>query len=168
MSKIVIPEPPAQAGPAKGPEEDVCKLRPSMWRNQPFVFLLYVILVLSPAITAIAATIYGLNAKIFAMLAAIPCAFACIMLLSWRMRCRSTELTITTRRTILRHGVLSRYTTEIRHCDVRNIQVAQSFWQRLCGVGRICISSEMEDDHDILVDGLPHPDQIAETMRKLQ
>jgi hypothetical protein len=26
----------------------------------------------------------------------------------------------------------------------------------------------MEDDHDILVDGLPHPDQIAETMRKLQ
>jgi uncharacterized membrane protein YdbT with pleckstrin-like domain len=168
MSKIVISEPPAQAGPAKGPEEVICKLRPSMWRNQPFTFLLYVVLVLSPAITAIVANIYGLNAKTLAMIAAIPCAFACLMLLGWKMRCRSTELTITTRRSILRNGIFSRYTTEVRHCDVRNIQVSQSFWQRLCGVGRICISSEMEDDHDILVDGLPHPDHIAETMRKLQ
>jgi uncharacterized membrane protein YdbT with pleckstrin-like domain len=168
MPKEPTAQQPAEPAPQKGPEETVLVLKPSMWRNQPFTFILYVILLLSPAITAAIAWHYQLNVKVLALVACLPAAFALLMLLSWKIRCRATELTITTRRCILRHGMLSRYTTEIRHCDIRNIQVAQTFWQRICGVGEICISSEMEDVHDLNVTGLPHPDHIAATIRKMQ
>jgi uncharacterized membrane protein YdbT with pleckstrin-like domain len=161
-------EQPEQPAPARSQEETVYKLKPSIWRSQPFTFLLYILLILSPAITAAVAYRYGLDARTLALVSVLPCAFGCLMLIVWKLRCKSTELTITTRRCILRHGILGRYTTEIRHSDIRNIQVAQSFWQRICGVGHICISSEMEDEHDLEVSGIPHPDRVAETIRKLQ
>lgn len=159
---------PAEPAPPKGPEETISVLKPSMWRNQPFTFALYILLLVSPVILVMAAWRYELNVKTFAIISILPFAFAAVMLLGWKLRCKATELTITTRRSILRHGMLSRYTTEIRHCDIRNIQVAQTFWQRICGVGSICISSEMEDDHDLEVTGLPHPDRIAAAIRKMQ
>jgi len=168
MANTDTENPTPESSPARSPEETISILKPSMWRNQPFTFLLYVLLVASPAIVAIIAWLYKANVQMLTLISLIPCAFGLVMLLAWKLKCRTTELTITTRRCILRHGMLSRYTTEIRHSDIRNIQVAQTFWQRICGVGAICISSALEDDHDLEVSGLLHPDRIAETIRKQQ
>jgi hypothetical protein len=163
MSKIPIPpQAPADSNPApRGPEETICKLKPSMWRNRPFFFALCILTICSVA----AAAPYG-RVPLYISLALA--ATSALILLVWSSRCASTELTITTRRCILRHGILSRFTTEMRHSDIRNIQVSQNLFQRIFGVGYICISSELQDDHDLQVSGLPHPDHIAETIRKMQ
>jgi uncharacterized membrane protein YdbT with pleckstrin-like domain len=159
---------PGQATAAGRPEETLCRLKPSMWRNQPFTFVLYILLLISPAIAAAVGWAYELNVKMLAALALVPAAFAGMMLTVWKLRCASTELTVTTKRCILRHGIMSRFTTEVRHCDIRNIQVAQSLFQRICGVGSMCISSEAEDEHDISVSGIAHPEKVAEMIRKCQ
>jgi uncharacterized membrane protein YdbT with pleckstrin-like domain len=168
MAKFEVQEPSPDAQPARQPEETICKLKSAMGRNRPFAFLLCMLLLCSPLITLIVAAAYHFSATPLLLLSLVPFAIGAVFTLVWRLRCSSTELTVTTRRTILRHGILSRYTTEVRHCDVRNVQVFQTFWQRLFGVGHICISSEADDEHDIQVSGMPHPDHIAETIRKMQ
>ncbi len=161
-------EPPAETNAQRQPEETLLQLKPSMWRNRPFLFLLCVLLLCSPATALAVATRFGFDAHIPVMASLIPAVVGILVFMVWRLRCSSTELTVTTRRCILRRGVLSRFTTEVRHCDIRNIQIYQTFAQRIFGVGFICISSEAEDEHDIRVHGIPRPQFIAETIRKAQ
>ncbi len=78
------------------------------------------------------------------------------------------ELTLTDERTILRKGLLSKRTNEVRHEDVRNIQVTQSFVQRMLGVGRIAISSAGQDTIEIDMDGVRDPQAIANLIRVRQ
>ena len=57
----------------------------------------------------------------------------------WILLSKFTTLTITDDRTIYREGLISRDTSEVQHDDVRNIQLDQSFGQRLLGVGGIVV-----------------------------
>ena len=52
-----------------------------------------------------------------------------------------TTLTVTNEQTTLRRGLLSKFTNDVFHSNVRNIIVRQSFFQRLMGVGYVGISS---------------------------
>ena len=54
-----------------------------------------------------------------------------IILLYWYIKCLCATLTVTNMKTILRKGLLSKYTTEVWHHDVRNVQIQQSFFQRM-------------------------------------
>ena len=114
----------------------------SMSRNHPFLFVLAVVLA--------------------------PAAIGLIILAVWSLRCHSTTLTVTSRRTILRTGILSKYTNEIRHEDVSNIQVRQTFFQRIFHVGYIGISSAAQDEIEIEAAGIPHPDKVAELINAAQ
>lgn len=105
-----------------------------MWRNRPFVFCLVLLLCL-----------VGVGLPI---------------LLIWWWDSRSTTLTITSRRTILRRGLLSKRTDEVMHAHVRNIMVEQSLFQRILGVGEIGISSSGEAGIEITATGVPHPEEI--------
>lgn len=87
---------------------------------------------------------------------------------AWWLQTRYTTLTITTKRTILRRGLIAKNTTEVQHDDVRNIQVEQNMYQRLVNVGDVAVSSSGQDDLEINVDGVPEPDQLADTIRDLQ
>ena len=89
-----------------------------------------------------------------------------IILLVWSLKCRGTTLTITNRKTVFRKGLLSKYTTEVYHSDVRNVMVNQSFLQRLFKVGTIGISSAGQSGVEIGVDGLSNPDQIRDLINK--
>ena len=64
-----------------------------------------------------------------------------IILVVWYVKCLGTTLTVTNEQTTLRRGILSKYTNDVFHENVRNIIVRQSFLQRMCGVGTIGISS---------------------------
>lgn len=115
--------------------------RPAMFRSRPFSFL--VCLVLVPAIIGAA------------------------ILLFWWVKCRSTALTVTEHRVILRKGILSELTNEVRHQDVRDIQISQTLWQRLFRIGSIEISSAGQTGV-IIAAGIRDPQKIAGLIRQRQ
>lgn len=121
-------------------ESTVYVASPSMFRNHPFGFTLVALL-----------SIVGVG---------IP------IMIIWYFRCRSTELTVTDMRTRLHRGWLSRSITEVWHRDVRNVQLHQSFLQRVFNVGRVGISSAANAGTEIDVSGLRHPDLIKELIDK--
>jgi hypothetical protein len=88
--------------------------------------------------------------------------------LAWWAKSRFTTLTVTNRRTILRRGLLSRETSEVRHRDVRNVQVNQTTIERLLGVGDLSLSSAGQAGFEIAVKGIPNPTRIADIIRDMQ
>jgi uncharacterized membrane protein YdbT with pleckstrin-like domain len=88
-----------------------------------------------------------------------------IIMYAWMKR-GATTLTITTRRTILETGLLSKQTTEVRHKDVRNIRVVQGVLNRLTNVGAITISSAGQADLELK--GIHAPNEIADLIRRHQ
>ena len=109
---------------------------PLMFRNQPILFLL--------GVAAIA--LWGLGL---------------VFLLIWWLQTLGTTLTVTDRRTVLRRGLFSKYTSEVMHCDVRNVQIGQTFFQRIFDVGTVGISSSGQADIEIEVkEGMPRPYEV--------
>lgn len=83
----------------------------------------------------------------------------CMIASGW-WRCLATTLTITDDRTMLRIGILSKATTEVRHKDVRNTVITQSIGQRIFGIGRVDIASAGHGGIEISVSGIPNPEHI--------
>ena len=82
--------------------------------------------------------------------------------LIWWLKCKATTLTITNDRTELRKGILSKSVSEVWHQDVRNVQLDQTFFQRIFDVGSIGISSAGQSGLEISVNGIPDPDRVKE------
>jgi uncharacterized membrane protein YdbT with pleckstrin-like domain len=97
-----------------------------------------------------------------------PWAWACaagllatvVFVLAWKVSSLSEGLVITNKRTIERRGLLSRATTEVLHDDIRNVQVTQTFLQRLLRTGRLGLSSSAQDDVEIVMDHVPDPERV--------
>ena len=121
-------------------EEALYERNPSMFRNHPFWFSLYVLL----SLVGVGLVLLGI----------------------WWLKCKSTKLTITSVRTILRRGLLSKSTNEVLHMNVRNVQVDQTFMQRILDTGTIGISSAGQSEVEILVRGMPDPDDIRDLIDK--
>ena len=90
------------------------------------------------------------------------------LLAYWWLNVIYTKLSVTNSRSFLRTGIFARYTTEVRHDDVRNIQVEQNIYERLVGIGDVAISSAGQDDLEVDANGIPQPNHIAEMVRELQ
>lgn len=110
---------------------------PAMFRNHPFYFVLCVILIAA----------FGLGL---------------VLLLVWWIQVKGTKLTITNEQSTLRKGILSKHTNDVFHSNVRNIQVRQSFAQRLFNVGWVGISSAGQSGLEIEVNGIPFPDKVKQ------
>ena len=121
-------------------EETLYVASPSMFRNHPFGFLLTCVLCL-----------VGVGFIIFGV---------------WYLRARATELTVTNLRTRLHKGWLARSITEVWHRDIRNVQLTQTFFQRVLGTGRLGISSSGQAGIEIDVSGLRNPDEIKTLIDK--
>ncbi len=83
-----------------------------------------------------------------------------VILAIWWLKTKAAMLTVTNKRTIQRTGLISKKTTEVLHRDVRNIQIDQSVFQRLFGVGSIGISSAGQSGIEIQFTGVRDPDGI--------
>ena len=116
-------------------EGTLLEINPVMFRSNPVGFILSVIL--------IAAAGAGL-----------------VILAIWWLKTKAAMLTVTNKRTIQRTGLISKKTTEVVHRDVRNIQIDQSVFQRLFGVGSIGISSAGQSGIEIQFTGVRDPDGI--------
>jgi membrane protein YdbS with pleckstrin-like domain len=113
---------------------------PSMFRNQPVWFVICCIL-----------SLVGVGLVIFFI---------------WWLKCKGTTLTVTNDRTRLRKGILSKSVTEVWHEDIRNVQLDQTFFQRIFDVGTIGISSAGQSGLEISVSGMPNPDYVKELIDK--
>jgi hypothetical protein len=85
-----------------------------------------------------------------------------LLLLIWWLDCLGTTLTITNLRSILRRGIFSKFTTDVLHQDVRNVQVKQTFLQRIFGVGYVGVSSSAQSGVEIEVSGIPFPEDVRQ------
>ncbi|MDY7004790.1 MAG: PH domain-containing protein [Cyanobacteriota bacterium] len=116
-------------------EVESCRVHPSMWRSSPLLFIAYLCLIL----------LFGIGL---------------IFLLIWWIKSKNTTLIVTDKRTILQQSLLSRYTNEVMHAHIRNIQVQQSMMERLFNTGTIKIASAGTGDIEITVSGIPAPNRI--------
>ena len=107
---------------------------PAMFRSRPILFMLAV--------------------------ASIAIGIGLIVLPLWWWRCRSVRITVTRQKTILRKGIFSLYLNELQHVNVRNVQLRQTFFQRIMNVGTIGISSSGQAGIEIEVDGIPDPMRV--------
>ncbi|MBG30486.1 MAG: hypothetical protein CMI31_10870 [Opitutae bacterium] len=116
-------------------EKQLFKANPSMFRNNPIGFILSIILV--PA--------FGLGL---------------VLLIYWWLKVKGISFTVSNERITLRKGILSKHINEVFLSDIRNVQIKQSFFQRIFGVATIAISSAGQAGVEIDVDGLRNPQKI--------
>ncbi|MEM9185419.1 MAG: PH domain-containing protein [Planctomycetota bacterium] len=147
-------------------ERQLLTLRPSMWRNSPVKFGGGWLGVAASAGFMVWALFTGngavgwLSAALFVLLL--------LSLAVWWLNVFATALIVTTRRTTLRKGIFEKNTNEVQHDDVRNIQVEQNVMDRMLGVGTLKVSSAGQDGLEIIVEGILHPGDVAQTIRANQ
>ena len=89
-------------------------------------------------------------------------------LFGWWLECKGATLTITTQRIVVRKGILSKKTNEVRHADVRFVRVEQGILQRILGVGAIAVGSAGHAGVEVEFGGLSRPQRIAAMIRERQ
>ena len=115
-------------------EATLLEIHPVMFRNSPLLFILFVLF--------------------------IPVGLGLVALGIWWLIIKGSKLTVTDKRSIQRRGLISKHTTEVIHRDVRNIQISQSVFQRIFGVGNLGISSAGQAGLEISITGLEDPEAI--------
>lgn len=147
----------SQASESESPEEQVLyRANPAMLRAHPVWFSLGVLVILGGVAIAILAT--QVNEELRLPVAAAGAGLAIIGLIAmgwWWLQTLRTTFTVTASRTQLRRGLLSVDINEVWHQHVRTVQLTQSVWERIFGVGTLSIASAGKASWDLQVSGLP-------------
>ncbi len=160
MNRVPAAHGPQTKGlpPDEGPEQDISVVHPAMFRAHPFRFLAIAVLVLGGIVLAIAAIS---SDKVWAWLSWVGLVLSVTGVIWWVVWFVAAhlwvKLTISNKRTIRHEGIVRRHTSEVLHDHVRNVEIKQSFLQRLLNVGYIGISSSGQDDIEIEVRDIPRP-----------
>lgn len=80
----------------------------------------------------------------------------------------TTEYFITTRRVEVESGLIGRSTKEIRIADIRAIDVTQTGFNALLGVGNLDFFSSAGDEADVCFRNVYRPHRLKKTVRTLQ
>lgn len=83
-----------------------------------------------------------------------------LILSLWKVGTLCRKLTITNKRSIGRHGLLSKRTSEVLHRDIRNVIVDQGVFQRIFKTGTVAIASAGHGGMEIVAHGMPYPNRI--------
>lgn len=140
-------------------EQEVREFRPS-WK------LLYVRLWVSVASSFALVLAFGSTAGsaserilLFMFLMVIFAGFTTLHV--WLTRI-SNVLKITDKHCLVQCGILSRRISEVRHTDVRNIQVKQGVFDRFLNIGTIGVSTAAQSDVEITIQGIDEPSQVRD------
>jgi uncharacterized membrane protein YdbT with pleckstrin-like domain/predicted RNA-binding Zn-ribbon protein involved in translation (DUF1610 family) len=156
------PAAPPAAATNRG-EGTILIVRRAMFRSRPLSFVGLWIGVIGGTAGAIALALMPPLwwAAILAGLAALASG---ITLACWKVLTLGEQLTITTRRTVQRTGLLSKRTSEVLHTHIRNVTIDQSFTDRILRVGTLTISSSADDDDEIVMREVPSPEAVRATI----
>ena len=94
--------------------------------------------------------------------------FAIILLIIILYRRASWKYTITEKTIESRYGIISRTVRSIRIRDLRNINVKQSLFQRVLGVGDVEFSSAGGPDMEVIFLRISNPMDVKEKVQALQ
>jgi hypothetical protein len=149
--------------PDSGPEQRVLMVRRAMVRSRPLRFFGTLLVLIGSVVMA------GLFlSSVVAGWAAIVCGvlgLAALGLIGWWWVERfGAALEITNKRTVQHKGFFSRASSEVLHDNIRNVQVTQSFWERLWRVGQLGLSSSGQDGVEIQADNLPDPEALRKVI----
>ena len=115
---------------------------PSMFKNAPVLFIVYVGLIAA----------FGIGI---------------ILLLIWYLQTKSTKLTITNKDILLEKGLLSKDRSEVSIKRIRTVKLKQSFFNRILGVGAIELYTA-GDLPEIEVKGMPDPNKVRDIIKEMQ
>ncbi len=140
---------------------------PSMLRTEPFRWLIYLVL-----------TVIGAGVLVFMkfrfpdffdsaplkwlpfILVLGPGAAGAALFARWWFDVYGKRLLLTSDEAIFIKGVFNTSMTEIRLSDIRAVEVDQTFWDKLMGIGAIRIASAGSDGWEIEIKGLPNPAKV--------
>lgn len=149
--------------PDSGPEVRVLKVRRCWFRSRPIRFSLTVLIGLAALAGLIWVPISDKPVWWYALFA--PVLLWAIGLISWWWIDRlSASLEVTTKRTVMLRGFFSKSSSEVVHDNIRNIQIDQTFLQRVMNVGRIGISSSGQDGIELQVNHLKDPEYLRQVI----
>lgn len=94
----------------------------------------------------------------------IPVAIGILILLYWYLQCKSTLLEFDNGDIVVERGLLSKSRTELNVERIRSVNVYQSFFNRIFGVGKIAIYTA-GDEPEIEVAGLPRPNDLRDMIK---
>lgn len=97
----------------------------------------------------------------------VPVAIGILILLWWFLMCKSTKLEVIGNDIVLTKGLLSKDTTEVDIARIRSVNVYQSFFNRMFGVGDIKIYTA-GDEPEIEVSGVPNPNEFRLLVKQIQ
>lgn len=157
---------PSAAGlpPDRGPEERVMFVRPAMFRARPLTFTGLALVAFASAFGLIWFGALGKTPGWLMWVSLLGLVVSLGLFGWWKLMVLSAALDITNKRSTEIRGLFSKATSEVLHDNIRNIQIAQSFWQRIWRVGTIGISSAGQDGVEIQVQDMPHPNKIREVI----
>lgn len=132
---------------------------PSMFRNRPLLFLFWLAVIAGGVAGAILATMGDYR------MAGIAVTFlGVIALFIWYVNCKSMQLTVTSRDVALRRGILSKTSMEVSLERIRSVNLHQSLFQRIFGVGNVAIYTA-GDEPEISATGMPDPAHLRTLLR---
>lgn len=140
------------------------RVRPAMFRARPLTFSGLFLLALGGLagggyLLSTSQNGLGIACLAGSLLGIIPLAV-------WKVINMGTSLEITNKRTVSYRGLLSKASNEVRHNDVKNFQIDQTFLNRILGVGAVGISSSGQDEVEIRVKDIPNPYRVREVINQ--
>ncbi|HEY8504863.1 MAG TPA: PH domain-containing protein [Gemmataceae bacterium] len=151
----------AKAG--KTPERELLRFSPAMFRRFPGRVALYLLLV----VVGVAGVVYGLTGQgWFWWVAGLALALiAGGRLLWWWHRNRSTDVTLTNKRIVIRQGAWKEQSTEVLAEDISDVFVSQSTFQSLMNVGDILVKTAGAETRRVILMGVVQPERVAQVIR---
>jgi len=119
-------------------EQQRLEVSPPMFRNAPFTFIFYLLLI----------PVFGLGI---------------ILLLIWFVKVKTTRMVIDGNDLLYEQGVLSKERAQLRTDSVRTVTVSQSLGQRMFGTGDIDVYTA-GDEPEVRLRGMPDPADIRERL----
>lgn len=148
----------------QGSERELCRLRPS-WKKlyeavaKAIIVSLFTAIVMGFLFGVLDQSVVG--AVLLTIVVCLPTFGGFAVLWVWLYRIANV-LTITPTRCVMRKGIFSCSTSEVRHTDVRNILVRQSFIDRFLNIGTLGVSTAAQSDVEINIEALDAPYEVRD------
>jgi uncharacterized membrane protein YdbT with pleckstrin-like domain len=130
-----------------------------LWRGRPSWRAMMSFWV-SVALLAIVVLVLGIVIGQGTWGALIAAVIAVVGLIKGWLERVATHYTITDRRIIIRKGILSRHERAAHIDRVQNVNLTQSFFDRIFQVGTLDFDTAGTEDSDFKFTGIAHPDEL--------
>ena len=101
-------------------------------------------------------------------MAAVPLLIGILILLYVVIWIKYTSYKLTTYRIIVRRGLIAKLQNEIWIKDMRGVNLVQTAWQRIIGIGDVAIGTAASAGTEISIEGIANPSKVVEKINSLR